>query len=169
MTGRVRTREPRLRAAVRRWQPVPALLQLVPRFGGSREPSGVPPPEDEMGMVLDAAYLYTCAHKEVDADTKQVYFSLSNSCGKASSRWARARWKHRRVRPSRGPASSSCQSAPGGQTSALQHQPSVMRRPLEWRHQSCQQTVLEPRSAEKCKPLEPLPQEEMWWATSPWS
>ncbi|XP_051926558.1 histone acetyltransferase KAT2B isoform X2 [Hippocampus zosterae] len=37
-------------------------------------------PEDEinrlLGMVLDVEYLYTCVHKEEDADTKQVYFSL---------------------------------------------------------------------------------------------
>ncbi|XP_027013214.1 histone acetyltransferase KAT2B isoform X1 [Tachysurus fulvidraco] len=36
--------------------------------------------EDEMnrllGIVLDVEYLYTCVHKEEDADTKQVYFSL---------------------------------------------------------------------------------------------
>nr|XP_061808671.1 histone acetyltransferase KAT2B-like isoform X1 [Nerophis lumbriciformis] len=37
-------------------------------------------PEDEinrlLGIVLDVEYLYTCVHKEEDADTKQVYFSL---------------------------------------------------------------------------------------------
>ncbi|XP_030645077.1 histone acetyltransferase KAT2B [Chanos chanos] len=37
-------------------------------------------PEEEMnrllGIVLDVEYLYTCVHKEEDADTKQVYFSL---------------------------------------------------------------------------------------------
>ncbi|XP_061123468.1 histone acetyltransferase KAT2B isoform X5 [Syngnathus typhle] len=37
-------------------------------------------PEDEinrlLGLVLDVEYLYTCVHKEEDADTKQVYFSL---------------------------------------------------------------------------------------------
>uniref|UniRef100_A0A8C5DRU7 histone acetyltransferase n=1 Tax=Gouania willdenowi TaxID=441366 RepID=A0A8C5DRU7_GOUWI len=36
--------------------------------------------EEEMnrllGIVLDVEYLYTCVHKEEDADTKQVYFSL---------------------------------------------------------------------------------------------
>ncbi|XP_032435961.1 histone acetyltransferase KAT2B isoform X3 [Xiphophorus hellerii] len=36
--------------------------------------------EEEMnrllGVVLDVEYLYTCVHKEEDADTKQVYFSL---------------------------------------------------------------------------------------------
>uniref|UniRef100_A0A669EVN7 histone acetyltransferase n=1 Tax=Oreochromis niloticus TaxID=8128 RepID=A0A669EVN7_ORENI len=36
--------------------------------------------EEEMnrllGIVLDVEYLYTCIHKEEDADTKQVYFSL---------------------------------------------------------------------------------------------
>ncbi|KAF5893175.1 histone acetyltransferase KAT2B-like, partial [Clarias magur] len=36
--------------------------------------------EDEMnrllGIVLDVEYLYMCVHKEEDADTKQVYFSL---------------------------------------------------------------------------------------------
>ncbi|KAG7263878.1 hypothetical protein CRUP_010565 [Coryphaenoides rupestris] len=36
--------------------------------------------EEEMnrllGMALDVEYLYTCVHKEEDADTKQVYFSL---------------------------------------------------------------------------------------------
>lgn len=29
-----------------------------------------------LGIVLDVEYLYTCVHKEEDADTKQVYFSL---------------------------------------------------------------------------------------------
>ncbi|XP_061677596.1 histone acetyltransferase KAT2B isoform X2 [Syngnathoides biaculeatus] len=37
-------------------------------------------PEDEidrlLGVALDVEYLYTCVHKEEDADTKQVYFSL---------------------------------------------------------------------------------------------
>lgn len=36
--------------------------------------------EEEMnrllGIVMDVEYLYTCVHKEEDADTKQVYFSL---------------------------------------------------------------------------------------------
>ncbi|CAM5092945.1 unnamed protein product [Eretmochelys imbricata] len=36
--------------------------------------------EEEMnrllGIVLDVEYLFTCVHKEEDADTKQVYFSL---------------------------------------------------------------------------------------------
>ncbi|KAI1902474.1 hypothetical protein AGOR_G00045140 [Albula goreensis] len=36
--------------------------------------------EDEvnrlLGIALDVDYLYTCVHKEEDADTKQVYFSL---------------------------------------------------------------------------------------------
>ncbi|XP_036411161.1 histone acetyltransferase KAT2B [Megalops cyprinoides] len=36
--------------------------------------------EEEMnrllGIALDVEYLYTCVHKEEDADTKQVYFSL---------------------------------------------------------------------------------------------
>uniref|UniRef100_A0A8C9RSC2 histone acetyltransferase n=1 Tax=Scleropages formosus TaxID=113540 RepID=A0A8C9RSC2_SCLFO len=39
--------------------------------------------EEEMnrllGIVLDVEYLYTCVHKEEDADTKQVYFSLGLS------------------------------------------------------------------------------------------
>lgn len=29
-----------------------------------------------LGIVMDVEYLYTCVHKEEDADTKQVYFSL---------------------------------------------------------------------------------------------
>uniref|UniRef100_A0AAR2IY93 histone acetyltransferase n=1 Tax=Pygocentrus nattereri TaxID=42514 RepID=A0AAR2IY93_PYGNA len=29
-----------------------------------------------LGIALDVEYLYTCVHKEEDADTKQVYFSL---------------------------------------------------------------------------------------------
>uniref|UniRef100_A0A4W4DS58 histone acetyltransferase n=1 Tax=Electrophorus electricus TaxID=8005 RepID=A0A4W4DS58_ELEEL len=29
-----------------------------------------------LGIVVDVEYLYTCVHKEEDADTKQVYFSL---------------------------------------------------------------------------------------------
>ncbi|XP_073189603.1 histone acetyltransferase KAT2B isoform X3 [Lepidochelys kempii] len=29
-----------------------------------------------LGIVLDVEYLFTCVHKEEDADTKQVYFSL---------------------------------------------------------------------------------------------
>lgn len=36
--------------------------------------------EEEMnrllGIVLDVEYLFTCVHKEEDADTKQVYFYL---------------------------------------------------------------------------------------------
>ena len=29
-----------------------------------------------LGIVLDVEYLFTCVHKEEDADTKQVYFYL---------------------------------------------------------------------------------------------
>lgn len=57
------------------WKPKISLFVLAAHVSHLENVS-----EEEMnrllGIVLDVEYLFTCVHKEEDADTKQVYFYL---------------------------------------------------------------------------------------------
>lgn len=72
-----------------------------------------------LGIVLDVEYLFTCVHREEDADTKQVYFYL---------------FKVRRPRLERLPFPSLCPDAAGHGRLALGLQRQVSPGELCWGH-----------------------------------